>query len=98
MNDSMRTKECCDAIEKLVRERPQLVKHFGDCYRAEDDDRYWQWWEFAVFDGTAWQSFHLKDNLQVQLESHYSADDDAERRERAGEAVLKQFEIAAALL
>jgi hypothetical protein len=82
-------------LRDLLKQRPDLVKAFGKPHYAEDDDRYWRWWEFAVFDGIRWHTFHLDDHFALSLESGSLSDKDASRREQVAEIVLVEFECAA---
>ena len=50
--DTERKEEIENELKKLLAKNSNLVKSFGRMHCMEDDDRYWKWWEFAVFDGT----------------------------------------------
>ena len=83
------------ALRNLLKETPRLVKEFGQPFYEEDDDRYWRWWVFAVFDGTRWETFHLDDHFDLSLESGSLSDDDGQRRQRVAERILAEFKRAA---
>jgi hypothetical protein len=55
-------------IGAYLREHPEIVKTFGHPRYEETDERYWRWWEFALFDGSRWHSFHLNTAFEVSLE------------------------------
>jgi hypothetical protein len=57
-----------DQVRKILKRSPELVSAFGQPYYMQDEDRYWKWWEFVVFDGFRWQSFHLRDDFSIALE------------------------------
>jgi len=78
----------------LLSKNRKLVKSFGRMHYMEDDDRYWKWWEFAVFDGTQWQSFHLSDRFDLSLESGSLNEDEGKRREEIAKIILEQFRLA----
>jgi hypothetical protein len=83
-------------IKVICKSTPQLVRSFGEPYYMEDDDRYWRWWEFAVFDGARWHSFHLDTSFDVSLECAAIEDQDGIPRDKVIEVVLREFELAAA--
>jgi hypothetical protein len=58
-----------DAIRDFLKTNGDVVKTFGEPYYETDDDRYWKWWEFAVFDGERWHTFHLDFMFHVSLET-----------------------------
>ena len=82
-------------LRDLLKQRPDLVKAFGKPHYAEDDDKYWRWWEFAVFDGIRWHTFHLDDHFSLSLEIGSLSDEDASHREQVAEIILAEFERAA---
>ena len=57
------------AIEEFLQNNESTVKKFGNAHFATDEDRYWKWWEFALFDGERWHTFHLDSHFMVSLES-----------------------------
>ena len=59
-----------DEIKAYLKTRPTLVQKFGVIRYMEDDDRYWKWWEFALFDGHRWHSFHMDYHFEISLESN----------------------------
>lgn len=71
------------------------MKAFGPPFYEEDDDRYWRWWVFAVFDDVRWHTFHLDDRFALSLESGRFGDEDAAQRERLSELILWEFGRAA---
>ena len=71
---------------EFLRGQPTLVSRFGEPEYDDDGDRYWKWWEFAVYDGVEWQSVHQSGSYGDELVS---------RRERAAKAALEQFQHAA---
>jgi hypothetical protein len=90
--DTPRKHEVEEILRKLLVSRPELVKQFGRLRRMEDDDSYWQWWEFAVFDGRRWNTFHLDNSYRLSLESGSLSEEDAKRREQVAEAILREFQ------
>jgi hypothetical protein len=93
--DTPQKREAGAKLRELLKQRPDLVKAFRDPYYDEDDDRYWRWWVFAVFDGTVWHTFHLDDHFDLSLESGSLSEQDAKRREQVAELILAEFERAA---
>lgn len=81
-------------LRDLLKQRPNMIKAFGKPHYAEDDDTYWRWWEFAVFDGARWHTFHLDDHMSLSLESGSLSDEDANRREQIAEIILEEFKRA----
>ncbi|MCY4503728.1 MAG: hypothetical protein OXE57_19510 [Alphaproteobacteria bacterium] len=57
------------AVENYLRSSDDVVKKFGEPHYETDDDRYWRWWEFAIFDDERWHTFHLDTSFRVSLES-----------------------------
>jgi hypothetical protein len=55
-------------IAIYLKEHPALVRKFGATQYMEEDDRYWKWWEFAIFDGYRWHSFRLDHRFEISLE------------------------------
>lgn len=56
------------AVVAFLKANSDVVKMFGQPNYAEDDDRYRRWWEFAIFDGERWHTFHLDTDYAVALE------------------------------
>lgn len=84
-----------EALAALLSAHRALVTKFGTPHYMEDDDRYWRWWEFAIFDGQRWHSFHLDDSFGLLLESGSLSDDEGVRRRQVADLVLKEFRMAA---
>src|SRR5205823_6203117 len=57
-----------NGVRELLRSNPDFVKSFGRPLYSQDEDRHWSWWEFAVFDGLRWHSFHMDEDFSVKLE------------------------------
>ena len=57
-----------DGVREILKGVPELVKSFGAPRCMEDGDRCWSWWEFVVFDGARWHSFHLEEDLSIKLD------------------------------
>jgi len=81
-------------LRNLLEAHPDMVQAFGPPYYMEDDDGYWRWWEFAVFDGTRWHTFRLDDHFGLSLESGSLSDEDAKRREDVAKLIVSEFERA----
>ena len=64
------------AIQTYLQAHPGVVEKLGEPHYEEDDDRYWRWWELALFDGERWHSFHLDTSFDVSLESSIDASRD----------------------
>ncbi len=94
--DTQRQSDLSAQIKAILKSTPGLVRSFGEPHYMEDDDRYWRWWEFAVFDGTRWQSFHLDTSFDVSLECAAIETQDGSPREEVIEVILREFELAAA--
>jgi hypothetical protein len=92
--DTKKKEEYNSKLRSLLKENPNLVSKFGPPQYAEDDDRYWKWWEFAVFDGERWHSFHLDDSYNLSLEIGSVDDKEAARREKVAKLIYDQFEMA----
>lgn len=58
-----------EEITSFLRANPDVVAMFGEPHYETDDDRFWRWWEFAIFDGERWHSFHLDTSYRVSLET-----------------------------
>jgi hypothetical protein len=91
MGDTPRMRELSGGLSKLLRANPEVVKSFGPPYEMDDDEREWKWWEFAVFDGERWHTFHLDDRFAVSLEAEGIETDQPRRRERAMERIFQEF-------
>jgi hypothetical protein len=63
-----------DGAREILRKSPKLVKSFGHPLRMEDEDHYWTWWEFVIFDGLRWHSFHLAEDFSVKMEMNLKAE------------------------
>ena len=96
--DTPRQHEADTKLRELLKQRPSLVKAFGKPHYEDDADGYWRWWEFAVFDGARWHTFHLDDRFAPSLESGSLSDEDGKRREQVAELILAEFERAARAL
>jgi len=84
-------KEQVDAkIGELLKSNAELVKAFGQPH-YDDGDRYWKWWEFVVFVGSRWHSFHLDDSFSISLESLPTAKDGGSKRVEVASAILEEF-------
>jgi hypothetical protein len=92
--DTKKKEEYNFKLRSLLEKNSHLVSKFGSPYYEEDGDRYWRWWEFAVFDGERWHSFHLDDSYDLSLESGSIDDKEAARRERVAKLIYDQFEMA----
>jgi hypothetical protein len=57
-----------NGVRELLRSNPDFVKSFGRPLYSQDEDRDWSWWEFVVFDGLRWHSFHMDEDFSVKLE------------------------------
>ena len=93
-SDTERRRDVGKELQESLSKNPKLVKSFGHMHYMEDDDRYWKWWEFAVFDGTRWQSFHLSDRFELSLEIGSLKEDEGKGREEIAEIILEQFRLA----
>jgi hypothetical protein len=93
--DTKRLDEIQKEVEQLLKAHPDLVKEFGPGHYAQDDDNYWRWWVFAIFDGTRWQSFHLDNSYHLKLESGDSTEEAGKDREKVAATILEQLQLAA---
>jgi hypothetical protein len=93
--DTARKKDAEMRLAELLRRTPELVEAFGPPFQEDEDDRYWRWWVFAVFDDVRWHTFHLDDRFAMSLESGRFSDEDAAQRERLSEVILEEFGRAA---
>jgi hypothetical protein len=94
-NDTLRKRDAEAELRTLLRARPDLVRAFGQPRYMEDDDRYWRWWEFAVFDDARWHTFHLDDRFDLSLESGGGVDNAVNQREQVAELIVAEFTRAA---
>jgi hypothetical protein len=90
-SDSSETKQALQGIAEFLKAHPAIVKTFGHPFDMDDDDRIWRFWEFAIFDGERWSSFHLDHNVQVSLESQPIMDEAPARRENLAKAIQSEF-------
>ncbi len=88
--DTKQKGEYNSQLQSLLNDDSEFVARFGRPYYEEDDDRFWKWWEFAVFDGQKWHTFHLDNSFSLSLESG-SLDDASETRERVAKLILDEF-------
>jgi len=91
IGDTKQKEEYNSKLHTLLKDNPEFVNQFGRPYYEQDDDRYWKWWEFAVFDGQRWHTFHLDDFFSLRLESGSIDDDESEIRERIAKLILDKF-------
>jgi hypothetical protein len=56
------------ATLRFAKHHPALVQKFGLTQYMEDDDRYWKWWDFVIFDGHRWHSFRIDHHFEISLE------------------------------
>jgi len=89
--DTKKTEEYVSEIKKLLESNPKIVDFLGEPFLMQDDDSYWKWWEFTVFDGEQWAVFHVNDHLEVSLESQSPDAEGGQRRERQAKAVHEEF-------
>lgn len=92
--DTREREEYNSKLRALLKDNPEFVSKLSRPYYEQDDDRYWKWWEFAVFDGQRWHTFHLDDYYELSLESGGIDDEEAARRERVAKLVYDEFEKA----
>ncbi len=97
MGDTDKKRVADKHLAELLKKYPDLVKAFGQPYNEEEPDNYWKWWEFAVFDGMRWHSFHLDDRFALSLESWSVGEEGGKNRERVAELILAEFKRAASL-
>lgn len=76
-------------IAELLKESPEIVSKFEDPFYEYEEDNYWKWWEFAVFDGYRWHSLHLDDGYIILPESGDWGDPTiSKKRESVAQAIL----------
>lgn len=92
--DTKAMAESLDAIKVLLAGQPEMIAKFGRPEVDWDDDMVREWWEFAVFDGEEWQTFHLRSDLAISLESRTHSPESLLRRERAAVVILRELTIA----
>jgi hypothetical protein len=79
-------------IHDLLNDSKELVSLFGPLYREEEEDNYWEWWEFAVFDGNKWYSVHLESDFDLLPESgDWQSSIVPERRETITKVVYEEL-------
>jgi hypothetical protein len=93
--DGTEKQKAGEELASLLRTHPEFVEKLGPPYYAQDDDNSWRWWEFAVFDGVRWHTFHLDTSFAMLLESGSLSEDDSVRRREVAKLVLKEFRVAA---
>ena len=69
-----------------------LLKKFGESHYETDDDRYWRWWEFAIFDDERWHTFHLDTSFRVSLESGPDSSRDQATSTKLLSLILSEFQ------
>jgi hypothetical protein len=92
--DTNNKKQHISELQTLLRKNRAFVETFGPSYYDEDDDRYWRWWEFAIFDGSRWHTFHMDDDFSLSLESGGLDTDEGERREAVAKLIFDEFKKA----
>jgi hypothetical protein len=93
--DTKKTQEYALSLRLLLKNSPKIVKTFGKPYYEEDDDRFWRWWEFAIFDGSTWHTFHLDDHFDISLEVGSLDEKEGSRREIVAKLICEEFNKAA---
>lgn len=83
------------AIAEFLKANPDVVKKFGQPQYAEDEDRYWRWWELAIFDGERWHTFHLETTYEVALETGLDSSRDRAVSGELLRLILDEFRAAA---
>jgi hypothetical protein len=78
-------------IKELLRSSKTLVKSFGPPHYDDDGDRWWRWWEFAVYDGTRWCTFQVDDVFDISLESGDIEGNESAKRESTSAIILSEF-------
>ena len=84
------------AVGTLLRKHPEFVERFGQPHYEEEDDRYWRYWDFGVFDGMRWHTFQMHDHFSILLESMVLNSSHAGQRERVARMILEEFKEAVA--
>lgn len=86
-----------EKIASFLRDNPVIVEKFGSPHYEADDDRMWRWWEFALFDGERWHTFHV-DGFGYGVSLEVGPDSSTERSTSAEllALILSQLEEAAA--
>jgi hypothetical protein len=90
-SDTRKTEEYITKIKELLDNHPEIVNFLGKPFSMEDEDSYWKWWEFTIFDGEQWATFHVNDRMEVSLESQSLEPEGAQRRELQAQAVHEEF-------
>lgn len=93
-SDTSVTKISLDDVRSKLRSCHRLVEELGAPYREDDEDRYWIWWELAIFAGGEWHTFHLHNDLQISLEVGGAGEDSFQRREQVAVAILTEISSA----
>jgi len=83
-----------ESIAATLHSAPELIKKFGAPFYEEEDDNYWKWWDFVVFDGEEWHSFQLHDNFAISPELFHPSGNDYEIREKVAKVILNEFKLA----
>ncbi len=91
IGDTAQTREQLQKVCAFLKLHPEIVKSLGPPFDMEDDDRYWKWWEFAIFDGEQWSVFHLNDDFAISLESQLFSEEGPHRREQLAKAICEEF-------
>ena len=84
------------AVGTLLKKHPEFVGKFGEPNYEEEDDRYWRYWHFGVFDGMRWHTFEMHDHFSILLESMELDNSHADHRERVARMILEEFKEAVA--
>ncbi len=92
--DTVEKEDYNSRLRSLLKDNSQLISKFGAPYYEEDDDRYWRWWFFAVFDGEKWHTFRIDDHFDLSLEMGSIDNDDSKRRARVAKLICEEFEKA----
>ena len=80
-----------EAVVTFLKANSDIVKKFGEPHFETDDDRYWRWWEFAIFDGERWHTFHLDTSFIVALETGPDSSNDRAASTDLLKLILEQF-------
>lgn len=89
--DTPETIRYLDKIQEFLAHHSEIVKSFGAPFYMDDDDRYWKWWEFAIFDGEKWSVFHVDDRFRAALEWEHLAEGGPPCREQTAKAIYEEF-------
>lgn len=80
-----------EAIVAFLKANSKVVKKFGEPHFETDDDRYWRWWEFAIFDGERWHTFHLDTSFHIALETGPDSSNDNATSTKLLKLILEEF-------